>query len=401
MPQGRLSRLCCCCRRCFRRRDGESALFHTPSNSASGSFASAIDDEEDAVWPAVRTALVAELSKASTQALAGASDFANGLQPVGTSQAPAAAWRDSSSPGLADCHVRTVRGGPRTETSVAIAVDTVNQASHFPLVEKGENPHSLRGALVQLLEFQSWPRWMMYSEQATVIRSWGPGQQIVHLSFKLPLGVRLEAIVFAALVDRLDTEGFLEVVVCSPASAIYRATLRDHADSLPPEALREGNGRFLGVQAGGRRSLLGVMAEVDFAAVRIRPHEEGGGNRHRLEFSLSGEEKLPLDSVIDVIWRSLSRNLVPTLGRHITQDRGSCFSPSKMAFYEQVAARISKVTTPTAARPQEAAKDAEQEASEDTSGFSSSVTGPAAASPRPGSLELQTPERSSAARHTR
>eukprot|EP00971_Amphidinium_carterae_P142186 2816496-Amphidinium_carterae.2 len=28
--------------------------------------------------------------------------------------------------------------------------------------------------------------------QATVIKQWGPGQQIVHLSFKLPLGVRLE-----------------------------------------------------------------------------------------------------------------------------------------------------------------------------------------------------------------
>jgi len=291
------------------------------------------------MWPTIRETLVAELNKASTQALQCAADFARGLRSgnPSTLDAQQAAWRDNSSPGLAECFVRTVRGGTRQETSVAIAVETVNQAPHFPLVESGEAPGSIRGALIQLLEFDSWPRWMMYSEQATVIKEWGPGQQIVHLSFKLPLGLRLEAIVFVALIDRLDKDGFLEVVVCSPASAVHLAVMQEYADSLHG---RPGSHGFLGVHTGGRKSRLGVLAEVDFAAVRIYPHADGNGVRHRLEFSLAGEEKLPLDRVIDLIWRSLSRNLVSILGKHVNQDRGSVFSPSKMAFYQHLADRI-------------------------------------------------------------
>mmetsp|Transcript_49478 Transcript_49478/g.115724 ORF Transcript_49478/g.115724 Transcript_49478/m.115724 type:complete len:407 (-) Transcript_49478:26-1246(-) len=339
MVQWPLRKLCCCCRRCC--RGGESEPFHSPENSTSGSFASACEDLEESIWPIVRETLVAELHKASTQALQCAADFARGLrsghQPA--LDGPLTSWRNNSSPGLAECYVRTMRGGSRQETSVAIAVETVHQAPHFPLVESGDEPGSIRGALIQLLEFDSWPRWMMYSEQATVIKQWGPGQQIVHLSFKLPLGVRLEAIVFVALIDRLDKEGFLEVVVCSPASALHQVVLQEYSDSLHGRPGPGSNG-FLGVHTGGKRSRLGVLAEVDFAAVRIYPHADGNGVRHRLEFSLAGEEKLPLDRVVDLIWRSLSRNLVSILGKHVNQDRGSIFSPAKMAFYQRLADRI-------------------------------------------------------------
>lgn len=245
---------------------------------------------------------------------------------------------------MARCWVRTRRRqGRRHETRVVVEVRTADQVPEMRLIEEPAARRSgseVRGALLVLLEFEAWPRWMPMCQTSEVLRRWGPGELLTRLDFKLPVvGVHLRTTCYIRLIDRLEEEGCLEMVVCSVGSAL--------AAELLPGAVTGGAGdrgaaatSFLGVALPGaaRWARVGVHAEVDYASLRIWP-TGGGGGEHLVRFVMAGEERCPLDRVINMIWRMLARNLVPILARR------ACEAPiitsrERADFYTQLERKV-------------------------------------------------------------
>jgi len=212
----------------------------------------------------------------------------------------------------------------------------------------------MSGALLSILEFESFPYWMPMCQAADVLRRWSPGEQLVRLEFRLPvIHLRLEFLIYCRLVNRLDEEGFLELLLCSPggaAAGAFSGAGRDPG-SPPADERRPFKSApcFLGVQIPARRRLV-ARSELDCGSLRIYP-AAGNSLQQRARFVLQSEERCPVDTVISMIWRMLSRNLIPILAKYATGSHQQDMSPAKFAFYAELERGLLAASRRAAAAP--------------------------------------------------
>lgn len=342
-------RRCLCCNRRRRwLRSCDSEEFLTPQSNAQ-SFFSAFGDLDDLQFDdftkPLRRRACEMISSDAAQALAevdasrgagsGEAELAaavpssNGSSAVSASAAAASPWRNCGSPGSAECWICTQRSRPRVTTKVVIQIDTRRQVPGLSLVHVLPSGVGC-GAMLTIMEVQAWPRWMPMCQSTSILQRWGPAEVLAVLEFKLPVvGLILRATVYMCLRNRLEEEGFLELLLCSAGSRVARAAEEGVAADggfVPHQvsSVTSGAGAtyppaFLGVPLPQQRlPRLGVQADVDFCSLRVHPRG-AGGLHHHATFTISGEEPCPMDSLISMIWRHLSKNIVAILAKHAAQ----------------------------------------------------------------------------------
>jgi len=343
----------CCCKR---REDLQESLtqgncgtpgYLTPARSISDcSFTTALDFEEGGQRGFQR---VQELRQTLSQ-VAGALllEIADLNVQEGIATTARGAWHNVGTHGKSKGWVQTERGS-RAETRVVLDIDTADQVSEFCMIKLSSpvvrfelaqdtvvsSPCVAEGALPVLLELESWPRWFPMCQRADVLQRWSPGEMLVQLDFKLPV-IHLHLLVnlYVGTIDRLSEDGYLDLVICSANSKLASGVVTHE----PGPA---GRTRFLDVQlppAVLPRFQAGIDANADVAMLRISPRS--GGNQHRVQFCLIGEEPCPIDWLPRKIWRMMSRSLVSMLERRMSEAPPITVSPDGAQFYKEVEENI-------------------------------------------------------------
>lgn len=359
-----------CRRRClFWRRNEAEEAFLTPTSSWAGksflsfvSFASHAEAQFSAEvceagsgGEAVRHRLCEELRRYAS--------CVYGSSPLASARLPgsSAAWHNCNTNRKACCFVQTSRrptgSAERSETRVAISLESRDHVPELPMVQTLEDG-TISGALLTIMEFELWPQWMPMCQSAEVLKCWSPGEQIVRLDFRLPIvRIHLECLVYVCLVDLLEEEGCLELLACSFGSAPAKAVIAavDHetaassntpADAAASEAPAASTPKkssfpssFLGVSAGSRKPF-GMRTELHVFSLRIYPAGGSRGLSHGIRLVLSGEERCPVDSVVCMIWRMLSRSLISVLSLTAGQQQHPPMVPARHMFYADLERKI-------------------------------------------------------------
>jgi hypothetical protein len=158
---------------------------------------------------------------------------------------------------------------------------------------------------------------------------------LVHIQMKIPVvGIRLQAIAYVSLLDRLEEEGCLEWRVTSVGSSISRS-LFNLAEDEPQT--------FLGVKLPRTASRWVLTSEVELLSLKIMPN--GSSGRHQGYCCvMENEEKIPMDSVINAIWRMKSRNLLGSLVKKSGRTGWKQLTPDRIEFYTSLSQRIAEAS---------------------------------------------------------
>jgi len=291
---------------------------------------------------ALRGKISAAISAAYTEGTAAAKEaIAGGVRD------PNAPWRDLSSAGVADCWARTVRK-PVATTTILCNVKSVNQVPRLVLLSVDEARSTVAGSLMLMTDLETWPSWMPLCQSVTVLERWGPNETLSRIELKLPVvGIRIESIIYSILVDRLDEEGYLDFRACTPQGAIvtrcdkeYATEAGDLGDVAEPSfklgAANTEFDTFLGAQVpkGGRFTIRG---EVDGAVLRMHPTGDG---EQQYDLLMQGEEKCPMDSIINQVWKMLSRQLMGIIVKKVSTQKPLNVSAERLEYFVGLERRI-------------------------------------------------------------
>lgn len=291
---------------------------------------------------AVRDRVSKAIAAAYDQGVAGAKDaIATGARD------PIAQWRDLSSPGVADCWVRTVRKPVATST-ILCSVKSVNQTPNLALLNVDKAQSTVSGSLMLMTDMDTWPLWVPMCQSCTVLERYGPNEMLTRIEFKIPVvGIRTESIIYTNLVDRLDEEGYLDFRACTPLGAIAQKCDEEHCaeceergevanPSLVLGAADEDFDTFWGAQVpkAGRFTMRG---EVDCGSMRLYP--TGNGQQEYVLLQVA-EEKSPMDSIVNQIWKTISRQLMGIIVSKVALQKPLEVSAERLEYFVDLERRI-------------------------------------------------------------
>jgi hypothetical protein len=192
-----------------------------------------------------------------------------------------------------------------------------------------------KGALLTMMEFEHYKEWFPFCESSEVLMRWGNTDRLVHMQLKMPIvGLRVQSIMYISLVDRLEEDGCLEWHVTSVGSSTSRSLF--NLDEGEPQT-------FLGVKLPKTTSRWVITAEVELMNIKIYP--TGSSGRHNWYCSVvESEEKRPLDSAINVVWRTLSRNLLGSMAKRSGDSEWKQLTPERIEFYKSLVQRLSEAS---------------------------------------------------------
>eukprot|EP00929_Paragymnodinium_shiwhaense_P115103 TRINITY_DN83712_c0_g1_i1.p1 TRINITY_DN83712_c0_g1~~TRINITY_DN83712_c0_g1_i1.p1 ORF type:complete len:415 (+),score=83.54 TRINITY_DN83712_c0_g1_i1:223-1467(+) len=97
---------------------------------------------------------------------------------------------------------------------IYIGVQSKEQVKELQLLDF--NGTSIRGgAMPTVWAVEHWPLWFPFCESTKVLKRFGPDRFILQLNLKI-MFVRLDILLFAAILDKLETDGAIEVIFRSP-----------------------------------------------------------------------------------------------------------------------------------------------------------------------------------------
>lgn len=266
---------------------------------------------------------------------------------AGGARDPIAPWRDLSSAGVADCWLRTVRK-PVATTTILCSVRSANQVPRLLLLNVDEARSTVAGSLMLMTDMETWPSWMPLCQSVSVLERWGPNETLSRVELKLPvLGIRIESMVYSILVDRLDEEGYLEFRACTPQGAIATRCDKEYAaeagdlGEVPEPSFKPGDASeefdtFLGahVPKGGRFTIRG---EIDCASLRMYPTGDG---EQEYTLLMQADEKCPMDSVVNQVWKMLSRQLMGIIVKKVSTQKPLDVSAERLEYFAALERRI-------------------------------------------------------------
>jgi len=178
-----------------------------------------------------------------------------------------------------------------------------------------------------------------------VLHSWGDFDKIVRAQFKVPvLQMLLSLTAYVSIVDKLETEGCIEMVLCSSesdAAQVANSSLSDFegmADLLSPQ-----HSLFLGARVPNvvaPRMSYHVKAKVETCRVRFSPLEPGNC---RVQFVVISEEKCRIEKLGNQTWKFLSRSAVGTLVARNQEEQARTVSSHKLEFYKMLEHKVNLV----------------------------------------------------------
>lgn len=341
-----------CCRRFRRANVSESFL---TAESPPTTFTSAVSEIEAGTVPN-RGGNVGEiLSRVGLQnAIANYAKTAKSQcnDTASSSTGRGASWRENSIPRQATrWWLRVVRDQPQALTSVVVQMDTASVVPEFPLLHfTSEGVAS--GALLLIMDVESWPRWVWLCQSVNVLRRWGPGEVLAQMNFKVPIvGMQFETTIYLCLLNRLHDKGRLDLVACSIGSTLARSLISSNhpgVNEAPTTSERPARSLF-DVSLPSKKEKkhrLNLSAEVEAAQLRFYPTGHNG-LQSKISIVLVIEEHIPVDKIVRKIWEKILSQLLPTLARHTILCPRFVLAASDLPFYSQLEQRLAECKSHT------------------------------------------------------
>lgn len=257
----------------------------------------------------------------------------------GGAQDPNAPWRDLSSPGTADCWVRTVRTPKPARTTILCNVKSISQTPRLVLLSVDQVQSTVAGSLLLMTDLESWPSFLPMCQSVTVLERYGPDEALSRIEFKLGVGLRTESIMYTSLVDKLEEEGCLEFRACTPLGAIVKKCDKEYAaetgdlGEVPEPSFKLGVDQDFDTCWGTKVPKAGrftMRGEVDCAALRLYPTGDGMQEYALLQ---QAEEMCPMDSIVNQIWKTLSRNLMGIVVKQVNKQKPLKVSAERLDYF--------------------------------------------------------------------
>jgi len=180
----------------------------------------------------------AELQSMETKPLDADQELAHLLQrldanlpPAKESQLKTEGWCDASRP-TARLFLKTMNEGQHVRSLVSLNVRTEHQEPDFPII-KYDGSTFEGGAVPIFWSLGHWPTWFPFCHSAKLIGKLGPDRMIWHVKQKIAF-ITADVVLYVAIIDRLDTDGTINIVMKSPES-IYEGKPWLGGIVIPPQ----------------------------------------------------------------------------------------------------------------------------------------------------------------------
>lgn len=129
--------------------------------------------------------------------------------PSDTGSLRASGWRDVSKP---TAKVFLLYQPDRVVAN--IDVQTRQQLPSFPILEV--NGDEIKGGAIPIFwKIGQWPTWFPFCESATLLTRLAADREVWHVKFRIAI-LTVDMVLFVALIDRLDTDGCVDIIMRSP-----------------------------------------------------------------------------------------------------------------------------------------------------------------------------------------
>eukprot|EP00747_Dinoflagellata_sp_TGD_P170850 gnl/TRDRNA2_/TRDRNA2_203483_c0_seq1.p1 gnl/TRDRNA2_/TRDRNA2_203483_c0~~gnl/TRDRNA2_/TRDRNA2_203483_c0_seq1.p1 ORF type:complete len:412 (+),score=35.74 gnl/TRDRNA2_/TRDRNA2_203483_c0_seq1:91-1326(+) len=133
--------------------------------------------------------------------------------PAKSEELLAQGWKDWSLP---TAKIFAYCDDKRSRLTAVLDMETIHQEPIFPLVEVSADGQQVMGGAIPIFWwFGLWKQWFPFCTSAEPLLRIGPDRMIWILRFQI-LFISIDVVLFSTIVNRLDSEGCLDVIIASP-----------------------------------------------------------------------------------------------------------------------------------------------------------------------------------------
>merc|ERR1712137_575460 len=222
--------------------------------------------------------------------------------------------------------------GAPSMSEVLIEAHFNDYASGIPCI-KTTAEGTAEGPLHLAFEFDCWKDWVPFVRGTEVLHSWSLCEKIVRLNAKVPyISFGCVITVYTCILDKLETEGYLELVMCSLSSelgqrAVARlAELKGSHDTVTPAMTT-----FLGSEIPSVTSKMCMEEKFERFSLRLWPEK---GDNAKVQVTLLVRDRIPFESLTNKVWKMFSRELLGRFVRQVYKAGPQSVSAERLAKYQ-------------------------------------------------------------------
>merc|ERR1712137_32498 len=222
--------------------------------------------------------------------------------------------------------------GAPSMSEVLIEAHFNDYASGIPCI-KTTAEGTAEGPLHLSFEFDFWKDWVPFVRDTEVLHSWSLCEKIVRLTAKVPyISFGAVITVYTCILDKLETEGYLELVMCSLSSELGRkAAARLTELKGSPDTITPALTTFLGSKIPSVTSKLCTEEKFERFSLRLWP--EKGGNV-KVQVMLLVRDRIPLEVMTNKVFKMFSRELLGRFVRQVHKAGPQSVCAHRLALYQ-------------------------------------------------------------------